>query len=106
MIGCEHTLAQLLPVRAGQDQSKLRLTQQDGLDRCPSVKNDVGEHAQFLHRCQRQVLHLVDHQEAAPTLASLIANHMLEPAKQRRLFRTRRIPQSKIRHRQPQQIVA
>ena len=64
MKGCEYALAKLFGVPASEDGPELRLTQKDGLHGCFTVDRDVGQHAEFFQRPERQVLHLIDNQNA------------------------------------------
>ncbi len=65
MVGGGHPLAQLLEPRAAEDRAELRLPEQKALQRHCLVDDDVGQHAQFFERFERQVLRLVDDQQRA-----------------------------------------
>src|SRR5690349_18044646 len=69
MIGCNHSLAELLQIRARDDAAELRLTHQKALERRGAADLDVGKHAQFFERTFRKVLRLVDDEKGASALA-------------------------------------
>ena len=69
--GGGHALPELLHLGALQDLAELGLADQEGLQQRLVAELEVRQHAQFLDRLRRQVLRLVDDQQAALALAGL-----------------------------------
>ncbi|EXI68201.1 MAG: hypothetical protein AW08_01419 [Candidatus Accumulibacter adjunctus] len=85
MAGGDHALPQLLHLRTLHDLAKLRLANQEALQQGLGPKLEIGQHAQFLDRARRQVLCLIDDQQAAFALASDIDQKRLEGEQSLRL---------------------
>ena len=69
--GGRHALAELLHLGALQDLAELGLADQEALQQRLVAELEVRQHAQLFHRARRQVLRLVDDQQAALALAGL-----------------------------------
>src|SRR5260221_5995023 len=63
MVGGDDTLTQLVELLARQRLAKLRLTEEEALQRCAAGGLQARQHAQFLQRGNRQVLTFVDQQQ-------------------------------------------
>src|SRR5215472_5167524 len=74
-----YPLPQLVQSRAAEDRTKLRLPEQEALQRHCSADDDVGQHAQLFERFERQVLRLVDDQQDALAVA-LLGQHKVVDA--------------------------
>src|SRR5579883_2388489 len=70
MVGGDDPLPQLLERRIRQHLTELGLTEQHALERRPPGNRDIRQHAQFFQGGKRQVLGLVDDQQA--TLAQAV----------------------------------
>jgi hypothetical protein len=66
--GGRHALAELLHLGPLQDLAELGLADQEALQQRLVAELEVRQHAQFLDRARRQVLRLVDDQQAALAL--------------------------------------
>ena len=60
----DHALTQLLHLWLAHQRADLRLAEQEDLDQRLARFLEIRQHAQFFQRGQRQVLRLVDHQQA------------------------------------------
>jgi hypothetical protein len=67
--GGDHALTQLLHLRALHDLPELRLADQETLQQGLCAKLEIRQHAQLFNRPRRQVLRLVDNQQATLALA-------------------------------------
>src|SRR5271169_4897460 len=85
MISRRYPLPQLLEPRAAQCRAKLRLAEQEALQRHRPIEKDVRQHAQLFERLKGQVLGLIDDQEHTFAVAMLSQCEIADALQQRSL---------------------